>query len=44
MDDIAVMHELYRVAYLPCDAPDSLLPETALFFEAVVDIPAAAEL
>lgn len=43
VDDIAVVHELYRVADLTSDAPDPFLPETALFLEVIVDIPSAAE-
>lgn len=44
VDDITIVHELNRVADLPRDTPHALLAETALFFEVVVDVPAAAEL
>ena len=44
MDDITIVHELNRVADLPRDASHSLLPETALLLEVVVNVPAAAEL
>jgi|JI6StandDraft_1071083.scaffolds.fasta_scaffold414877_1 hypothetical protein len=44
MDDVAVMHELYRMADLPHHPPHLLLAETALLPQRSVDVPPAAGL